>query len=118
MVDLFKKNNLYKLEKLNEFDVSFNNLLNPFEDDHPCHIRIQNRKRNRITLIEGLDPKKYALKILLSEMKHRFCTNGNLSPSNIVQLSGDQRHQVKNFLIEKQICRAEQIIIHGLPSTF
>ena len=88
---------------------------NPFEEDHPCHLRIHNRKGKKfITEIEGLDPQKYSLKVLLSEMKHKFCTNGSLSQSNVLQLNGDQRQLVKNFLIEKEICRADQIIIHGV----
>jgi len=83
------------------------------ETQSKIHIRLQQRKaRKFLTFIEGLDP-HLDLKDIISKMKQSFCTNGTLLKSNVLQLNGDQRQPVYKFLIDNDICNAEQINIHG-----
>jgi translation initiation factor SUI1 len=80
------------------------------------HIRIQAYKRKCLTLVEGLPP-KLNLKKVLQFFKRQFCCNGNIvqggSTGNVVQLQGDKRTDVQNFLIEQKICERDQIVVHG-----
>jgi translation initiation factor 1 (eIF-1/SUI1) len=46
-------------------------------------------------------------------MKKSFGTDGTVLKSNILQLHGDQRKHVHDFLICNGICNPEQIITHG-----
>ena len=52
-------------------------------------------------------------------LQKTFQCNGsvNVDPDNeklmIAQLSGDQRNNVYQFLVDQEICHADQIVIHG-----
>lgn len=83
-----------------------------------CHIRIQQRTRNkRLTTLEGLPP-DLDFKRLLRALKRICCCNGSIvhddSLGEIIQLQGDQRNSVFNFLIAEEICNKDAIKIHGV----
>ena len=50
-------------------------------------------------------------------LKKTFKCNGNIHTDpelgEIAQLSGDQRTNVRDFFIDQEVCREEQIVIHG-----
>jgi translation initiation factor 1 len=82
------------------------------------HIRLQQRNgRKSLTIIQGLDESIDFEKIIKS-FKKEFCCNGCIVKDKqlgaVVQLQGDQRENVKNFLIQKEISCEKFITIHGL----
>jgi len=81
------------------------------------HIRIQQRNgRKCVTTIQGLaidlDQKK-----ICKYFRKAHNTNGSVLKSkeggNIIQVQGDQREAFKEFLTTYQMCKAEEIKIHG-----
>jgi translation initiation factor 1 len=81
------------------------------------HVRIQQRTgKKSICLIQGLSTELDLKKILKTWKKTMKC-NGTIlddeSGDKIIQLQGDQRKAVKDFLLEQQICVPEDLIIHG-----
>jgi translation initiation factor 1 len=82
------------------------------------HIRIQQRtSRKCLTIIQGLPP-KLDLKKVLKYFKRKFCCNGiiieDATNGNILQITGDQRANVEEFLVTEKIARKEQIKVHGM----
>ncbi|CCM02404.1 uncharacterized protein FIBRA_04502 [Fibroporia radiculosa] len=92
------------------------------------HVRIQQRNgRKTLTTLQGL-PKEYDAKKLLKAFKkachsererlawHEFACNGTLvedeEAGQVIQLQGDQRLKISNFLVEEGIPRTT-IKIHG-----
>eukprot|EP00923_Selenidium_pygospionis_P025919 GHVN01045868.1.p1 GENE.GHVN01045868.1~~GHVN01045868.1.p1 ORF type:complete len:122 (+),score=6.83 GHVN01045868.1:137-502(+) len=82
------------------------------------HIRNQQRKgRKSLTTVQGLDTKKYDAKRILAHFKKTFSCNGtvviteDLGP--VLQLSGDQRTNVADFLVNEGLVSREQVKIHG-----
>ncbi|KAI9571290.1 translation initiation factor SUI1 [Boletus coccyginus] len=80
------------------------------------HIRIQQRNgRKTLTTLQGL-PKEYDPKKLLKAFKKEFACNGNLvddaEMGQVIQLQGDQRVKIANFLVEEGIPR-NTIKLHG-----
>lgn len=101
-------------------DILFQESFNPFEDttlDVPIvHLRIQKRTvRKSITIVEGLD--KSICKVVLKEFRKRFNTNGALKVDNddlyVLQIQGDKRKEISDYLIEKEITDEDHIHIHG-----
>ena len=85
----------------------------------PCvvHLRVQKRNaRKAMTTIQGLRPDVDINKILLTFRK-LFACNGTIIKDpdlgNIIQLQGDQRHQVARFFIDEGILDKSEIKIHG-----
>ncbi|EJD52979.1 eukaryotic translation initiation factor 1 [Auricularia subglabra TFB-10046 SS5] len=80
------------------------------------HIRIQQRNgRKTLTTLQGL-PKEYDPKKLLKAFKKEFACNGTLVDDEelgqVIQLQGDQRLKISNFLIEEGIPKST-IKLHG-----
>ncbi|CAH1764273.1 6421_t:CDS:2, partial [Entrophospora sp. SA101] len=80
------------------------------------HIRIQQRSgRKTLTTVQGL-PSEYDQKKLLKAFKKEFACNGTLVQDEelgqVIQLQGDQRLKVQNFLAEEGIDK-KIIKIHG-----
>jgi translation initiation factor SUI1 len=76
---------------------------NPILD---IHIRIQQRNgRKTLTTIEGI-PSKFDLKKILKVIKKQFACNGTIvndeKAGDVIQLQGDQRNAVKEFLVDKE----------------
>lgn len=83
---------------------------------HHLHIRIQQRNgRKTLTTLQGLQ-KEYNHKKLLQAFKKDFACNGTIindeTMGTVIQLQGDQRTNVSNFLVDHGIERSS-IKIHG-----
>lgn len=84
------------------------------------HIRVYQRKsRKYVTTIEGI-PRDLKLKPIVKYMKKKFSCSGviktelkNDVEKSIIQLSGDQRDNISNFLVDKKIVEKRQIKVHG-----
>jgi len=105
------------LDNLTTFD--------PFADtggdsDQPqnyIHIRIQQRNgRKTLTTVQGL-PKDYDLKRILKVLKKDFATNGTIVQDTelgeVIQLQGDQRAKISDFIITELGVDKKNIKIHG-----
>ena len=81
------------------------------------HIRIQQRNsRKCLTIVQGL-PEKLDLKKVLKYFKKKFCCNGIIVESDsgkILQITGDQRQNVEEFLVGEKIARKDQVKVHGM----
>ncbi|KXN82582.1 Eukaryotic translation initiation factor eIF-1, partial [Leucoagaricus sp. SymC.cos] len=80
------------------------------------HIRIQQRNgRKTLTTLQGLS-KNYDMKKLLKTFKKEFACNGTVvddeKMGQVIQLQGDQRAKISNFLIENGMDRST-IKVHG-----
>ncbi|ETI20457.1 translation initiation factor SUI1 [Cladophialophora carrionii CBS 160.54] len=69
------------------------------------HIRIQQRNgRKTLTTVQGL-PKKFDQKKILKVIKKKFACNGTIVTDSemgeVIQLQGDQRKDVQEFLVAK-----------------
>merc|ERR1711941_105080 len=84
------------------------------------HIRIQQRNgRKTLTTVQGL-PKKFDQKKILKVIKKKFACNGTVVADSemgeVIQLQGDQRKDVQEFLTDKKEGLAldgKTIKIHG-----
>lgn len=84
------------------------------------HIRIQQRNGKKcVTTIEGF-AEDLDLKRICKNMRQKFNCNGNIiedeDRGEVIQLQGDQRENVKNWILTEQIVtKAEQdlIVVHG-----
>ena len=81
------------------------------------HIRIQQRNAKKtITTIEGLDA-SIDFKKIVKYIKKKFNCNGSIIKTvddiDIIQLQGDQRENIKNFLIKENIVSEDFIKVHG-----
>lgn len=84
-----------------------------FEKSKGVHIRIKQRNaRHCLTLVEGIDDPHQILKYL----KKTLATNGTLFKEDtrtVIQLQGDHRQKVRDFLIVSKLFEANQIKMHG-----
>ena len=104
--------------------LNFTNGLDVFENESEqkiigskIHIRIQQRNgKKSITSITGL-PVDLDLKKILKYFKKTLNCNGTISDDEefgkIIQLQGDHRASVKNFLLDEKVSSLNDIIIHG-----
>lgn len=82
------------------------------------HIRTQKRtNRKCLTIIEGM-PRDIDLKKVLKYFKKTFSCNGTIlkneeTDEQIMQLTGDNRREVSQFLKEEQIVADDRIRVHG-----
>lgn len=81
------------------------------------NIRVQQRNGKKfITTIQGLAT-DLNIKKLLKAFKRNFKCNGAIIEDpelgNIIQLQGDQRQNVRDFLIDEEINEKDAIVIHG-----
>jgi len=82
------------------------------------HIRLQQRNgRKSLTIIQGLD-ELIDFEKVIKLFKKEFCCNGcivkDLQLGIVIQLQGDQRESVKNFLINNEISCDNFITLHGI----
>lgn len=63
-------------------------------------------------LAEDLDTKR-----ILKAFRKNFHCNGAMvedkEKGEVIQLQGDQRTLVKEFLVDQEICREDEIVLHG-----
>ncbi|KAF8819307.1 putative translation initiation factor SUI1 [Cardiosporidium cionae] len=109
-------------------DIQNLGVLDPFSNDTAIavdggpakdliHIRNQQRNgRKSVTTVQGLD-KGLDLKKIVRALKKEFSCNGTVIDheefGSIIQLQGDKRQDVKEFLAREKICAPEQMRIHG-----
>ena len=80
-------------------------------------IRIQQRNgRKTLTTVQGL-PTNFDQKRILKTFKKEFACNGTLvndeELGEVIQLQGDHRAKVSQFLISEEIAKKEDVKIHG-----
>ncbi|KAE9591030.1 putative eukaryotic translation initiation factor SUI1 [Lupinus albus] len=109
-----------------ELEIEIPTPFDPFaeakESDAPgansyVHIRIQQRNgKKSLTTVQGLK-KEFSYEKILKDLKKVFCCNGNVVQDKelgkIIQLQGDQRKNVSQFLLQSGLVRKDQIKIHG-----
>jgi len=81
------------------------------------HIRIQQRNgRKTLTTVQGL-PSQLDFQKVLKAFKKQFCCNGTIVEDpelgKVIQLQGDQRNNVFQFLVDEGICKKNLVKIHG-----
>lgn len=85
-------------------------------DQGNVHIRMQQRNgRKCITTIQGLASDLDIAKITRA-LKKTFQCNGSIKndpeAGEVIQLSGDQRTNVRRFFIDEEVCYEDQIVVH------
>lgn len=87
-------------------------------NSHPIiDLRIQQRNgRKTLTTLQGL-PKEIDSKRLLKAVKKAFACNGTVvedeEHGEIIQMQGDQRMKMAEFLISEGIAKKAEIKVHG-----
>jgi len=86
------------------------------EDDN-VHIRVQQRNgKKSLTTVQGLK-QSYDYKKVLKALKKEFCCNGTVVDDpelgQVIQLQGDQRKNVQDFLLKEKLVKKDMIKIHG-----
>jgi translation initiation factor 1 len=81
------------------------------------HIRIQQRTGKKvITIIQGLDA-KIPRKDLIKKFKTMYACGGHISYDEefgeVIQLTGDQRFNVRDYLIDNSLVEADKVELHG-----
>jgi len=80
------------------------------------HIRIQQRNgRKTLTTVQGL-PSVLDFKKILKVVKKEFACNGTIiddEAGQVIQLQGDQRKQLKGFLVNELEINGDDIKVHG-----
>lgn len=84
------------------------------------HVRFQAAKKNKITLIEGLDD-DLDLQRIAKAMKRCFSCSSKVQVdavgNEVILLQGDQRLNVKEWLMAQEILTAqeakERLVLHG-----
>lgn len=81
------------------------------------HIRIQQRSgKKTLTTVQGIG-EEFDKKLLIRALKKKFACNGTVVDhpeyGEVIQLQGDQRANVSQFLKEIGMCQTEQLKVHG-----
>ena len=76
----------------------------------------QRSGRKCITTVAGLAD-DLDVKRICKAFKKNFSCNGAVQKdeddSEVIQLSGDQRTNVKEFLVDQEICTSDSVVLHG-----
>ncbi|KAL6999290.1 hypothetical protein U1Q18_000452, partial [Sarracenia purpurea var. burkii] len=109
----------YQSKYMVELDVQVPTSFDPFaeaNDDSAApgvkqyvHIRVQQRNgRKSLTTVQGLK-KEFSYEKILKDLKKEFCCNGTVVQDKelgkVIQLQGDQRKNVSNFLVQVNLFR-------------
>ncbi|KAI3425794.1 hypothetical protein D9Q98_007769 [Chlorella vulgaris] len=86
-------------------------------EDFAVHVRMQQRNgRKSLTTVQGL-PEAFDYKKILKALKKEYCCNGTViedeESGKVLQLQGDQRKNVSTFLLGNELCKKDQIKVHG-----
>jgi len=81
------------------------------------HVRIQQRNgRKTLTTVQGIHP-DFDLKKIVKACKKEFACNGTVVDhpeyGEVIQLQGDQRTNISNFLTKTKLSEADKIKVHG-----
>ena len=90
---------------------------NGVQSEEKVHVRVQQRSgRKCITTVAGLAD-DLDIKRICKAFKKNFSCNGAVQKDEdvgeVIQLSGDQRTNVKSFLVDQEICLADSVVLHG-----
>ena len=81
------------------------------------HIRVQQRNRRKCILtIQGLDDDLDLKKICKALRKNLQCNGAVVKDKeygDIIQLQGDHRAVVQEFLVDQEIITKDQLVVHG-----
>ncbi|CAL9153927.1 unnamed protein product [Musa hybrid cultivar] len=114
-------------EFMSDLDVQLPTAFDPFAEANAddsgagakeyVHVRVQQRNgRKSLTTVQGLK-KEFSYNKILKDLKKEFCCNGTVVQDpelgQVIQLQGDQRKNVSNFLSQTGIVKKEYIKIHG-----
>jgi len=85
--------------------------------DGLIHIRIQQRNgRKTLTTVQGISD-NYDKKKIVKACKKEFACNGTVVDhpeyGEVIQLQGDQRNNICQFLTKIGIAKSEQLKVHG-----
>ncbi|XP_068145158.1 eukaryotic translation initiation factor eIF1-like [Drosophila tropicalis] len=85
--------------------------------DGLVHIRIQQRNgRKTLTTVQGLST-EYDLKKIVRSCKKEFACNGTIiehpEHGEVIQLQGDQRENICQWLTKAGLARADRLKVHG-----
>ncbi|XP_033727970.1 eukaryotic translation initiation factor 1-like [Pecten maximus] len=85
--------------------------------DTLIHIRIQQRNgRKTLTTVQGISP-QFDLKKIVKAFKKEFACNGTVVEhpeyGEVIQVQGDQRHHIRDFLKMVNIAGEDQLKVHG-----
>ncbi|KJE92657.1 translation initiation factor SUI1 [Capsaspora owczarzaki ATCC 30864] len=99
--------------------------LDPFANDQSedapggnyIHIRIQQRNgRKTLTTVQGVG-EEFDKKKLVKAFKKEFACNGTIVEhpeyGEVIQLQGDQRNSICEFLVKFDLAKKEQLKVHG-----
>ena len=107
------------------------NAFDPFKDvedlyndvvvNNTIHLRLQQRNgRKCITIVEGLlDSEELPLKTLVKSLRKSFNCSAAIvddkenKDQKVIQLSGDKRKNIADYLVKKKIVDKTHIKIHG-----
>uniref|UniRef100_A0A4X2K7J8 SUI1 domain-containing protein n=1 Tax=Vombatus ursinus TaxID=29139 RepID=A0A4X2K7J8_VOMUR len=109
---------IQNLQSFNSFvDATKSDDLLPAGTGDYIHIRIQKRNcRKTLTTIQGT-ANDYDKNKLMKAFKKKFACNGAVIEhpeyGEIIQLQGDQRKNICQFLLEDDIVKEEQLKVHG-----
>ncbi len=81
------------------------------------HIRIQQRTGKKVvTIIQGLDS-KVPRKELIKKFKTMYACGGHIAEDEefgeVIQLTGDQRFKVRDYLVDNGLVEDDKVEIHG-----
>mmetsp|Transcript_13966 Transcript_13966/g.20690 ORF Transcript_13966/g.20690 Transcript_13966/m.20690 type:complete len:116 (-) Transcript_13966:214-561(-) len=114
------------MTEANGFDISNLDKKDAFADAYQgaggqqvekVHIRLQQRNRRKCILtVTGLAD-DLDLKKICKALKKNFKCNGAVVKDDdwgeVIQLQGDHRQGVVQFLVENEICPREILVVHG-----
>lgn len=80
------------------------------------HIHVVPNRRGKVTKVKGLDLEE--LSEIVRPLKKKFCCGGaliddELSGKKILQLSGDQRYNLAEYLCKIRGYLEKDIVVHG-----
>lgn len=89
----------------------------PNDENSIIHLRIQQRMgRKTLTTVQGI-PEDIDKKLILKAFKKEFACNGTVihdpELGQVIQLQGDHRTKIAEFLLKSSIATKDRIKIHG-----
>lgn len=109
-----------------DLDIKIPSSYNPFADIEDSlapgskgyvHLRVQQRNGKKcLTTVQGLK-ENFGYQKILKDLKKEFCCNGNVvndkELGKVIQLQGDHRKNVLNFLVKNKLVDKDCVKLHG-----
>ncbi|NXV15919.1 EIF1 factor, partial [Uria aalge] len=116
--EAYRMSAIQNLQPFDPFaDASKGDDLLPAGTEDYIHIRIQQRNgRKTLTTVQGIAD-DYDKKKLVKAFKKKFACNGTVIEhpeyGEVIQLQGDQRKNICQFLVEIGLAKDDQLKVHG-----